>query len=296
LYKSFAVISAFICDLWECEFLNKSSNSAISKIPELKRAHDTIVSILDEHRKPSTKELAEDLYPLLEVSFPWNELKKKGKLPSYFLEHYKSRLKTEENYYGSIFEIKMASFCLFSDYNLDFLEDYADPNKQIDFTLRIGTQSNIFAVECTSRRMTNNLTSKKLIQTIKEKSKKFNSASIKALSGKSKDEIKGYFLVIDITRPDYSTPLVLENLTDLFKKVESSLFDGVTLVWTEDILDGDNHSLRPKSENIGFSVQFTPKVAIEIHFTNDGTVLFMRNYIEPEPKITSWGPEEKTNS
>ena len=107
-----------------------------------------MVTILNEQRKPSAKELAEDIYPLLEVSVPWERLKGADKFPPYFLEHYRPRMKTRNEgvYYGSIFEIKIASFCLLLGYNVIFTEDYADKSKQIDFVFRIGAQPSVIGV------------------------------------------------------------------------------------------------------------------------------------------------------
>lgn len=264
------------------------------EIPELQRANHTMVSILDELRKPSTKELAEDIYPLLEVSIPWQRLKHAGKFPTYFLEHYRPRVRTKKPgiYYGSIFEIKIASFCLLSGYNVTFTEDYEDENKQIDFVLHQGSQLQTIGVECTSKRLTKNLTTEKIKQAIKEKAKKFKPEYIEHLCEKLKTAVDEKLLVIDITRDSYSTPRILGDLGDLDKKVASSPFDGVTLVWTEDIQEEENHSLRPKSKIIGAGLWFTPEIATEIRVTPDGSVLFTRKYVEPEPAWGVWGPEE----
>lgn len=291
MYKSFQIISDFVRDLWECDFLEMPLVPKI-EIPELQRANHTMVNVLDERRKPSTKELAEDIYPLLEVSVPWKCLKDEGKLPPYFLEHYRPRVKTPGNYYGSIFEIKTASFCLLSGYNVAFTEDYADRSKQIDFVLHVGSQPQIIGVECTSKRLTVKLTTEKIKQTIKEKAKKFKPEYIDHLCEKLGTALDRQLLVIDITRADYSIPRILGDLGDLDKKVASSPFDGVTLVWTEDIQEGENHSLRPKSNLIGASSWFTPKVATEICVTPDGSVLFTRKYVEPEPRMGVPGPLE----
>ena len=67
MYKSFQIISDSVGDLWKCDFLRRPLDSNIRKIPELKRAHATMLRILDERRKPSTKELTEDISPLLEL-------------------------------------------------------------------------------------------------------------------------------------------------------------------------------------------------------------------------------------
>jgi hypothetical protein len=251
-----------------------------------------MLRILDERRKPSTKELTEDIYPLLEVSVPWGRLKHTGRLPAYFLDHYRRRLKTPENYYGSLFEIKIASFCLLSSYDVAFPEDYTDENKQIDFVLRVGTQSQVVSVECTSRRLTPNLTCKKVERTIGKKAKKFRPEYIERLCRKLGTRLDGKLLVIDITRADYSRPMILGDLSDLDRKVASSTLDGVTLVWTEDVSEGENHSLRPKSETIRASICFTPEIATEIRTTSDGSVLFTRKYVEPEPTWGVWGDEE----
>jgi hypothetical protein len=251
-----------------------------------------MVSILDERRKPSTKELTEDIYPLLEVSVPWKRLKDSGKLPPYFLEHYRRRVKTPGNYYGSIFEIKIASFCLLSGYNMIFTEDYEEENKQIDFVLYVGSQQRTIGLECTSKRLTINLTCKKIEQIIKDKARKFKPKYIDHLCEKLGTGLDEKLLVIDVTRDNYLKPRVLANLNDLDKKVGSSALDGVTLVWTEDIPEGEDHSLRPKSKFIRAGLCFNPEIATEIHVTPDGSVLFTRKYVEPEPAWGVWGPEE----
>ncbi len=291
MYKSFQIISDFVRDLWECDFLEMPLDSKM-EIPELRRANHTMVSILDERRKPSTKELAEDIYPLLEVSVPWKRLRDADKLPPYLLEHYRPRLKTIGNYYGSIFEIKIASFGLLSGHSITFPEDYAAKSKQIDFVFHIGAQPQTIGVECTSKRLTEKLTPEVIKQNIEEKAEKFKPEHIAHLCEKLGTALDRQLLVIDITRADYSTPRILGDLGDLDKKVVSSPFDGVTLVWTEDIQEGENHSLRPKSNLIGASSWFTPKVATEICVTPDGSVLFTRKYVEPEPRVGVPGPLE----
>lgn len=292
MYKSFQIISDFVKDMWESDFLVKALNPTISRIPELKRAYQTMISILNERRKPSTRELTEDIYPLLEVSVPWKRLKDDTKLPPYFLSHYRPRLKTQGNYYGSIFEIKIASFCLLSGWDIAFPEDYTEKEKQIDFVLVSKAQPHTVAVECTSKRLTQDLTYEKLKKTIEEKAKKFKPECIDRLSKKLPTNIDEKLLVIDITRADYSNPKILGDLSDFDRKVAGSTFDGVTLVWTEDIPEESDHSLRPKSRTSGASIPFAPEVATEIHATKDGSVLFTRKYVEPEPAWGVWGHEE----
>jgi hypothetical protein len=294
LYKSFEIISDFVRDLWECDFLETSLDTKTKMPPELERACHTMVTILNEQRKPSAKELAEDIYPLLEVSVPWERLKGADKFPPYFLEHYRPRMKTRNEgvYYGSIFEIKIASFCLLSGHSITFSEDYADKSKQIDFVLNMGTQPQVFGVECTSKRLTENLTLEDIKQTIEEKAEKFKPEHIDHLRRKIGTCLDKKLLVVEITRDDYATPPILSNLNDLDKEIVNSIFDGVTFVWTEDILVGRNHSLRPKSKIVGAGLCFTPEIATEIHVTPDGPVLFTRKYVEPEPTCGVPGPEE----
>lgn len=291
MYKSFQIISDFVRDLWECDFLEMPLDSKI-EIPELQRANHTMVSILDERRKPSTKELAQDIYPLLEVSVPWKRLKDAAKLPLYFLEHYRPRLKTPGNYYGSIFEIKIASFGLLSGHSITFPEDYAAKSKQIDFVFHIGAQPQTIGVECTSKRLTKKLTLEKIKQTIEEKAEKFKPEHIDHLCRKLGTRLDKKLLVMEITRDRYSRPMILGGLNDLDKEVANSVFDGLTFVWTEDIMEEKNHSLRPKSKLIGASSCFTPGIATEIHITPNGSVLFTRKYVEPEPTVGVPGPLE----
>ena len=84
MYKSFQIVSDFVNDLWGYHFLRKSINLKASReldgIRELKRACNTMLTIVDQQRKPFIKELTEDIYPLLEVSIQWDQLRKEGKL------------------------------------------------------------------------------------------------------------------------------------------------------------------------------------------------------------------------
>ena len=291
MYRSFQIVSDFVEDLWGYDFLQGAADSRVSKIPELKRACHTMLKIIDDQRKPSTKELAEDIYPLLEVSVPWAHLKRLGKLPVHFFEHYRQRVKTEGNYYGSIFEIKMASLWLLSGCDIKFPEDYTEQGKQIDFVFCLGAGQRIVGVECTSLRLTGILTRKKLKKAISEKAKKFRPEYINQLSKKLGTQLDEKLVVVDITRDDYSKPSIP---SDLERKDISSRLDDVVLVWTEDIMEGAQHSLRPKSKAIGSicSMHFTPSIATEIHVTGEGSVLFTRKYVEPEPTWGVWGNEE----
>jgi hypothetical protein len=159
--------------------------------------------------------------------------------------------------------------------------------------LYIGAQPRASGVECTSKRLTKNLTLEKIKQTIEEKAEKLKTEHIDHLCKKLGTRLDKKLLVMEVTRDKYSPPpMMLGGFNDLDKEVANSVFDGLTFVWTEDIMEEGNHSLRPKSKIIGAGLWFTPEIATEIRVTPDGSVLFTRKYVEPEPAWGVWGPEE----
>lgn len=289
MYRSFQAIDDFIKEVYGFDFTKRPMDSRVAKIKELGDAYNTIMKINRARRRPLSKEFIKYVYPLLGVAAQWDELKKKGKLTRKFLEKCKKRVKTQSNFYGTIFEIDMASRFFLSNWYVDFPEDYTEEGKQIDFVVYKGSkQDNIAGVECTSKRRTDELTVKKVNKKIGEKAKKFEPEYIENLDVSLDEKL----LVIDVTRVDYTLPKILK---DLGKIRRSSKLDAVIFTWREDIKNGENHSLIAKYKTIGdvekgyFSI--TP--AVEIRTGDNGSIsfVFVRKYIESEPAATV-GTEE----
>jgi len=286
MYNSFQTIEDFIKDVYGFNFINEPMDPKVAEIRELKNAYDTIMRINQGQRKPLPNEFVKYVYPLLEVSVQWAGLKKEDKLSREFLEKCKQRVKTPSNFYGTIFEIDMASRCSLSNWQIDFVEDHIKEGKQIDFVFyKDSKQDNVAGVECSSyRHPQSSLTIEKINRKISEKAKKFKQEYIEKL-GISLDE---RLLIIDITTDDYAPPKILK---DLDRTRKSSGLNAVIFTWREDVIDGENHRLIAKYKTIGnidkkyFSVTY----AAEFH---KGPVFFMRKYVEPEPTFGKWGPEE----
>ena len=286
MYKSFQIIDDFVKEVYGFNFIEDPMDHKVAEIRELKNAYDTIMRINQGQRKPLPNEFVKYVYPLLEVSVQWAGLKKEGKLSREFLEKCKQRVKTQSNFYGTIFEIDMASRCLLSNWVIKFVEDHAKEGKQIDFVFyKESRHDKVAGVECSSKRYTqSSLTIDKINRKISEKAKKFKQEYIEKLDISLDERL----LIIDITTADYSSPNILKDLDRIRK---SSELDAVIFTWREDVIDGENHSLIAKYKTIGnidkkyFSVTY----AAEFH---KGPVFFMRKYVEPEPTWGKWGPEE----
>jgi len=289
MYKSFQIIDDFVKEVYGFNFIKKPMDRRIAKIRELKNAHDTIMKINQVQRKPLPNEFVKYLYPLIEVSVQWAELKKKECFKA-FLEKCKQRVKTQSNFYGTIFEIDMASRCLLSNWSVEFVEDYTKEGKQIDFIFhKENEHRKVAGVECLSKRYAeSSLTIDKINKDISAKAKKFRQEYI----GKLGIPLNERLLIIDITTADYSSPKILE---DLDRTRKSRELDGVIFTWREDIIDGENHSLRVKYKIFGDIEEkyFSVTYAAEFRITNKGPVFFMRKYVEPEPSCGKWGPEER---
>jgi hypothetical protein len=262
-------------------------NSKFLKIKELKNAYNVIMNIVQNPRKPEQSEFIKDIYPLLEISVQWDALKiQKNECFKVFLEKCKQRVKTQSNFYGTIFEIDMASRGVLSNWDIEFVEDYSKEGKQIDFVFYERNNHNkVTGVECLSKRYSENkLTVEKINENIKEKAKKFDPEYIDRLGIPLDQKL----LVIDITMANYSLPRIL---SDLEKLKLSHKLDGLILTWREDIIDGENHSLRTKYKTFGNidKTYFSTTYAAEIH---KGPVFFLRKYVELEPTWGIFGPEE----
>jgi len=285
MYKSFQIIDDFVKELYGFNFITGPIHEQIAEIKELKKAYDIIMGINQSKSKPLPNDFVKYVYPLLEVSVQWAEIKKES-LFNEFLDKYKKRVKTQTNFYGTIFEIDMASRCLLSNWNIKFVEDYTKKGKQIDFVFYKGSKHDKLAgVECTSKRYSERtLTIDKINKTIKEKAEKFEPKYIRKLCIPLDERL----LIVDITTDNYSSPKILEDIDKT--QVESPL-DGVIFTWREDIIDGENHSLRAEYKTFGninknyFSATYTAEF-------RKGPVLFIRKYVEPEPTFGKWGPEE----
>ncbi len=289
MYKSFEIVRDFIEDLYGVDFLQETMDSELTgtAVGELKNAHRTIMTILSERRKPVVDELVRDVYPLLEVAVQWWGLKKEGKLAEYFMERCRERVSGPGNFYGTIFEIDMASRCILSNWAVEFVEDCNKEGvRQIDFVVRRSNQpDNVVGVECRSQRFTEALTIDKIQQAIDHHADKFAPEHIAALGYPLHEKV----LVVNLTRGDYSPPEVIADLESV--QVPSDL-DSVVFTWREHIADGDSHSLLVRYKTIGslddqyFSVTYAAEF-------RKGPVFFMRKYVYPEPTVGIPGPEER---
>ena len=288
MYKSFKIIDDFVKEIYGFNLIGEPINHDISKIKELRKAHETIKEITQRKRKPYSNEFIKYVYPLLEISLQWSELKKEGSITEYFLEKCKQRVRTPNNFYGTIFEIDMASRCILSNWDIKFSEDCTKEGRQIDFVFyKRDNHCKVIGVECTSKRYTRNLTIQKINRAINDKAKKFEQEFINKL-GFNLDE---KLLIIDITTANYSSPKILE---DLDKTEMSGKLDAVIFTWREDKIDGENHSLAVKYKVIGDCDKkyFSTTYAAELR---KGPVFFVRKYIEPEPCVIKVEPEERTH-
>jgi hypothetical protein len=282
MHKSFQIIDDFVRELYGFNIVTGPIHGISWKIKELKKAHDIILRLNKSKSNPLPNDFIKFIYPLLEVSFQWTEIKKESHFKE-FIETCKKRVGKQTDFYGTTFEIDMASRCLLSDWNIKYVEDYSKEGKQIDFLFYQGSiHDKLVGVECTSKRSSvDALTIDKINKTIKKKAKKFKPEYIRELCIPLDERL----LIIDITTENYSSPKILE---DLDKTQVANPLDGVIFTWKEDIINGDNHSLLTKYATVGNIKKdyFSATYAAEIHKSHDGFVFFIRKYIEPEPM---WG-------
>jgi hypothetical protein len=285
LFKSFQIIDDFIKDIYGFPFISQPRDSRIQAIgiKELSDAYVAMMDILRQRRKPLSDEFIRAIYPLLEISIHWVKLKEQKQLSREFIRQSKIRMKKVQNFYGAVFELDMASRCLLSNWGLQFVEDCRKKKeKQIDFIFRKDKKA--VGVECLSKRFKGafspeNLTIADIDYDITEHAKKFKSEYINKL-GISLDE---RILVVDITLADYRFP---KHLIDGLENIKTSRdLDAVVFTWREDLVVGQNHSLKVKYKTIGSQDRpyFSLTYAAEFH----GDVFFMRPYIEPEPTVWS---------
>lgn len=288
MFKSFQIISYFVNEVYGFDLLKRPMDNRFKGIKELENAHRTMISIIDNRRKPFSSEFVEYIYALLEVSVQWAKLKEQGKLTKKFLQDCKNRVFSDRgNFYGAIFEIDMASRCLLSNWDIEFVQDYTKKERQIDFVVYRQIGQGAVGIECTSKRGTEDLTSAKIEDRVCEKAKKFEKEYIEKLGIPLDEKV----VVIDITRRDYSRPRVLSDLQNIHV---SSKLDAIVITWREDVIEGENHSLRAKYQILGNIDKryFSTTYAAEFHMIREGPVFFIRKYVEPEPTWGAWGREE----
>jgi hypothetical protein len=238
MYKSFKIIDDFVKEVYGINLIEKSMDPKIANIKELKEAYNVIMEINNSQKKPFSKQFIKFVYPLLEVAVQWSVLKNENKSTRKFVEKCKKRVKNQSNFYGTIFEIDMASRCLLSDWQINFIEDYAEQRKQIDFIFfKSDKQDTVLGIECSSSRYTQeNLTVEKINKKIKKKAQKFKKEYIEKLDFSLDKKL----LIIDITTNNYVFPSILENIDKIRR---NDKLDAVIFTWREDIVDGENHSL-----------------------------------------------------
>lgn len=286
--KIFNSVYNFIDEVYEIDLTKPSIDSKIKKNKELKNAYKTIKDITLKKRMFLSDEFFKYIYPIFEVSEQWYRLKSTQGITEDFFEKCKQRVKTQSNFYGTIFEIDMTSRIMLSNWDIEFVEDYTSENKQIDFLI-LNEKYEYIGIECLSKRYTNNLTIKKLNNDIHEKSKKFNKKYLNEMNVTLDKKV----LIIDITRDDYSKPNILLELDDI--KISSKI-DAVIFTWKEDHIHNKGHKLLPKYEIKGDmdDKYFSVTLAAEFVISDNGPVFFMRKYVEPEPTCTI-GPTETRN-
>ena len=286
MYESFRIIDDFIKDVFGFALLSKSKDPRIKAtgIRELSDAHDTMMAILRQRRTPLSHEFIRDIYPMLEVSLHWEQVKKQGKLSTDFLEQSTARMRQFENYYGSIFELDMACRCLLSGWGIQFIEDCTKKGeKQIDFVFL--QKAKTIGVECLSKRATaiyspDNLTIEQINDDLNDHANKFKSEHI----DKNSITLDERVIVVDITTSAYQPPTHL--LAELTNTRINENLDRVVFTWREDIVEGQDHDLVVKYQSVGTRDHyryFTITYIARFH----GAAFFVGRHTEPEPKVTS---------
>lgn len=292
MYKSFKVVDQFVKEISGLSIIEESMPLEFREVEELQNAYEAIRRVNESNRKPFSGEFIRDVYPLLEVSVQWQMLKESQGLTQEFMEKCKTRfIRKQDNYYGTIFEIDMATRFLLSNWKPEFVEDYTMQGKQIDFVFNRGRDT--VGVECLSKRYSeSSIAIDRLNRDISKKGEKFKPE----YTGKLGVQLDKKILLIDITTSKYSQPKVLETLE--YRQVNSKL-DTVIYTWREDIVDNENHSLRVKYRTYGDieGKYFSTTFASEFHVHNGEPVFFVRKYTEPEPTFGIAGiTEEKARN
>ncbi|MCK4399079.1 MAG: DUF2341 domain-containing protein [Methanophagales archaeon] len=278
MFKTVDKINEFVIDLYNIDFRKRNDIRKIKRIKELWNAYITIWKIIKEKRKPFSSEFVHYLYPLLAVSINWFTLKSEEKLTNDFLMKCKRRVRTQTNFYGTIFEIDMACRAILSDWKVEFIEDYTKEGKQIDFVFINGDTK--MGIECLSKISSKKIDIKKINRSIQKKADKFKPEYVKKL-GISLDK---KILILDMTRENYLKPDIIPRLHEI---VLDNKLDAVIFTWREDIWKDENHSLLAKYVTLGdFKKEyFTITMAADFIVVKNKPYFFMRKYIEPNP---SW--------
>lgn len=286
LYESYKLVFSFVKELWNIDLLGKPS-ARLNDIKELRLAYDALQNQISANSPSFSDDFIEKVFPLLENGVEWNLLKEKGLLNPYFIKRCKS-LNLQSDFYGTLFEVDMACRFLLTGWKVAFVEKKTSLKKQIDF-IATNQRGKKIGVECTSKRMTRELTIEKINETIGSKEEKFYQKNISGL-GQCLDK---KVLVIDITQERYECPKITHDLSliDIGK-----IIDVVFLTWKEDKREGSNHHIVWKYSKKGqYETEYlTATLASEFRVDSNGSpVFFMRKYVEPEPQHGSWGCEER---
>lgn len=281
--RAFFIVEKFIRDVYGFPFLKEPMDSRINAtgIRELKNAYDTIMNILQSKRKPLSEEFIRNVYPLLEIAIHWNELRKLNRIGDKFLTQCQKRVRNMQNFYGTIFELDMASRGLLSDWDVNFIEDTTKQGRrQIDFVFT--AKDRIIGVDCLSKRVSGlytpeNLTIGKINNDILDHADKFRPEYLANLGIQLNEKV----LAIDITRKDYQHPELIADLKDT--QMPSEL-DMVVYTWREDFVDGESHSLIVKYQTIGNHDYQYFATTYQAHF--HGSVFMMGRY-RGDIKVTS---------
>ncbi len=294
--KLFDSIDKFVMDVTGTKFITEILSPDFECITELKEAHNAIIDIIKCQRGPSSHELTKYIYPLLIISSQWNTLYLKGKITPQFQEHCKRLFKKQSDFYGTGFEIDMASRAILSNWDVDFPEDYIKKpgKKPIDFIFTrngnayCGVGGDILGVECQSKRNTDDLEIRDIIRDIPIKAEKFKQENLGELR-KIPDK---KLLLFDITQNEYSKPIFLRNLKEVEKceELKNKKLDGIIFTWSEAVKEGNKDTITVKYKSFGnikkgyFSV--TSKTCISESY------YFVQKYVEPEPQWAAPGKEE----
>jgi hypothetical protein len=231
--RGFQRIDDLVKDLYGVRLMQQPISPHLARIRELQNAYDTMMKIIEEKRNPLISEFLQHVYPLWELAFQWDELRKKGKLATKFRRKCRDRVKTEHNFYGTIFEIDMAAGCLMKGWGITFVEECVKEGKRIDFLFHDKRKPQaVGGVECLSKRYAERyakggITIEMLNRDIKDKARKFEDEYVKNLPS----PLDVRLLLIDLTRADYSVPPlvgILDNRIEL-----SDRLDAVVFTWTE---------------------------------------------------------------
>lgn len=302
--RSFQRIDDLIKDLYGVRLLEEPISPRLSGIRELVNAHDAIVKMMKEQRRPLTAEFVQCVYPLVELEFKWSRLKKAGNDTRKFRQRCKRHAENEGkklnefNFYGTIFEIGMAADYLLKGWQVTFVEDSVKIGKPIDFLLHgKGKQQQVCGVQCLSKRYAgrwgkHGITVDMLNTAILKKAEKFTGENLSKLP--LLPDVR--LLLIDLTTTDYSAPAVLGYLQDQVKITDR--LDVVVFAWTEEIsprlAPHENHSIRWRYQVVGDAKKaWLPDQWEALVFEAKGSIsgYGVRPYVYPPPTIRVSQPE-----